>query len=279
MANFVRKLSALIRLLKRRFLRRRIRRSELIEAIHGGTFRRLEQRRVLTVNADFNPLNGSLTVDISAGGNTDATLMIDPGDANSFFLDENANASRDVTEDGGLLTQLRSVQVSGPSGPLDSPLGRFFWSGNFAAASNLETVNVNQVLEVSSTATIETDAGVVLRARDSIDLGGQLTVAGDLRATTTDPAGSIASVGTANINVLGNARFESNEIDIGQIAGDSIQFGSITVVSTGTAIISEDSNVLGPSPGMQWTGASQLGSATINSSADLSFASGSSLRL
>ena len=134
MASLPRKLSQLIHFLRRRFSRRkRNRRQEFIRAVRGGMFRRLEPRRVLSVNASLNA--GVLDISIlSNDANTTATLQ--QASPTEFFVDANGDRTYDDGSDinkpaelRGLLADLHQNNVVGDGGNGTA----FFWRDKFSS--------------------------------------------------------------------------------------------------------------------------------------------------
>ena len=82
-------------------------------------FQRLEPRRVLTVQGIFDPGLGSLSVQITPGGNTQATLA--GLDANQFYLDTDGNFLFDAGSDiVGAKSDLKILDVDRKSTRLNS---------------------------------------------------------------------------------------------------------------------------------------------------------------
>ena len=137
----------------------RLRRRALASQL-AHSFSRLEPRRVLTVGADFVQATGILTVDITAGGNENASLLIDLN-SGSFFLDADGDQIFDVdivvpanSEESGSLADLRQIIVNGTAG-----VGSFLWRGDFTASNALQSVLAQNL----SSATIEATANVIGR--------------------------------------------------------------------------------------------------------------------
>jgi len=121
---------------------RKLRRKAFEAEIAQG-FQRLEPRRVLTVQAIFDPGLGSLSVDITPGGNTQATLA--GLDASQFFVDTDGNAQFDLGVDLlGDKSSLRSLSVHGTSTPLGN-LGEFIWKDQFQSNWSLDQISINNL--------------------------------------------------------------------------------------------------------------------------------------
>ena len=136
---------------------RNLRRRSLQRAIHS-TFQRLEPRRVLTVQGVFDAISGNLSVNITPGGNTDATLGA--LDANQFFLDIDGNNSFDAGELVGAKSDLKSILVTGTSDPLGN-LGTFTWKDHLGSSFQLDRILASDLAKIS------------------LDLLGQISVAQD----------------------------------------------------------------------------------------------------
>ena len=161
---------------------RKLRRKAFEAEIAQG-FQRLEPRRVLTVQAIFDPGLGSLSVDITAGGNTQATLA--GLDASQFFVDTDGNSQFDLGVDLlGDKSLLRSLTVNGTSSPLGN-LGEFIWKDQFQSNWALDQVSINNLntiaLDVLGQTPVAQDA--LLSASNSIQLIN-FSVAGELNVST-----------------------------------------------------------------------------------------------
>ena len=242
---------------------RRIHRIALASQI-SHTFRRLECRRVLSVTAAFDNTAGigKLTVDITNdGGNTAAALLVDQTDpANPFFYADTNNDQSSAGELAfGVLSSLKQIQVNGAAG-----VGSFAWRGDFTASNSLQSLLVQNVnsTTIESTATLLNDATV--SSQSSINFGGDFTVNGNLTAQVAGNNGQITDSANGSLNVLGNANLNATDITLGAAAGDNIRFGSLTVTSTGTVQIIEDSS-------MQFSGTNTAGSIDVTSSDSIRF--------
>ena len=205
-------------------LRRRALSSQL-----SHNFSRLEPRRVLSVGATFVDATGVLTVNITSGGNTDASLLVD-ATGNNFFLDEDGDQTFDQdlvtpanSEKSGALTALREVIVNGAAG-----VGSFLWRGDFTTSNALQSVLVQTV----NSATIEATANVINSATfssvASSIFSGSLSTGGDLSGAATGADG--------DLQVSGSIRASNGNITLS--AADSVLFNA-----TGFASITNVGNV------------------------------------
>jgi hypothetical protein len=249
---------------------RKLRRKAL-EAEIDASFRRLEPRRVLTVNGAFDLGTGVLTVDITAGGNTTGVLQQDGADTTRFFLDENSNGVFDAADEvGGLKADLRGLVVNGPGG-----VGAFRWLDPNPTGSpvlyNLTSVTIGGV----DTAQLQTLANVAANstisvsntiAFDAVATGSQLVFAGNLTLNASGPASQIISGANASLTVGGLADVTATTINLGDAAGDTIHFGSLAFTAAGNVQISEDSS-------MNLLSSSAAGDVTLSSTGDITIAS------
>ena len=204
MSNLARKLSTILQFLKRKFQRKpKVRRSELIQAMRGGAFRRLEPRRVLSVNATLNA--GVLDINILSD-DADTTASLQSASATEFFVDANNNNAHDATELRALFTDLQQINVVGDGGNT-----AFFWRDNFstallnAANANNHVVSVSNVNSFESSATATIDGNASLSAVQSLKLDGDLSIAGTLNANASNVIGTIETSANGVLNVDGAA--------------------------------------------------------------------------
>ena len=236
---------------------RKLRRKAFEAEIAQG-FQRLEPRRVLTVQAIFDPGLGSLSVDITPGGNTQATLA--GLDASQFFVDTDGNAQFDLGVDLlGDKSSLRSLTVHGTSTPLGN-LGEFIWKDQFQSNWSLDQVSINNLnaitLDVLAQTHVAQDA--LLSASNSIQLIN-FSVAGELNVSTVggsvliDNLQSDSLVVVANSDIL-QADSDRNDFDIysnhttltsqsGSIDA-SVQGDSLDAQAQGLISLKTDINVL-----------------------------------
>jgi len=140
-------------------------RRKAFEAEFARGFQKLEPRRVLTVQAVFDPGLGSLSVDIAAGGNTQATLA--GLDANQFFLDTDGNAQFDLGSDViGDKSALKSLDVRGAN------LGEFLWKDHWNSNWGLDRITANQLASITFDVVgkVQVAQASVLSATDSVQL-------------------------------------------------------------------------------------------------------------
>ncbi len=240
------------------------------------SFRCLEPRRVLSVNAVFaaGVLDIAITND---GGNVNASLLSDDG--TDFFVDANSNGTFDdgtvnPLELRGLLADLTRINVLGDAG-----VGTFFWGDNFSAAAlsppGGNVLSIAQVFSTELAATANVTGNVSVDAEQSIQLGGALSITGDLIASTNLPAGSITTSATGSLVVSGHADLTSANITLGTAGGDHLALGSLTVNSTGSVDIAEDGSLADPNTLL--VGSSTAASANIVSNGSITLASGASI--
>ncbi|MDZ4848784.1 MAG: hypothetical protein SGI77_05790, partial [Pirellulaceae bacterium] len=256
--------SALSSFLKKRH--RELRRKAFESHLHW-TFRRLEPRRVLSVNATLFP-----------GGVLDITFLDDVfstsgallANGANFFVDTDNSGAQNGAEIGGLLNSLNQITVNGAAG-----VGAFAWRGDFSLSNGLQSLMVQNVntATIAATATLQTDA--TIGALSTISFGGNMTVNNNLVASVTANNGQISDVANASLHVVGNADLSGNGINLGSAANDNIQFGSLTVHSDGTVQIAEDTSVTDLTPGTRITGINTAGTFDLTSSGTIEFSAGS----
>ncbi|MCC7338241.1 MAG: hypothetical protein IT422_24375, partial [Pirellulaceae bacterium] len=205
------------------------------------SFRRLEPRRVLSVNAAFAA--GVLDIVIQDdGGTTDASLLSDDGV--HFFVDADGDQSYDDGSTGaselrGLLSELIQVHVVGDAG-----VGNFTWRNNFSTsplgAPSGNAVDISQVENIELATDAEVAGNVSLSATQTIHLNGALSLHGDLSAQTTSPTGQITNDTAGSLDVVGHADLNAHTIDLGNQVGDHLSLNSLTITSDGSVNISED---------------------------------------
>ncbi len=228
----------------------------------------LEARRVLSVSATF--VSGVLDIVIqNDGDNTDASLLAVGTD--DFFVDANGDQTYDDGTHGpaelrGLMADLTQVNVTGDAGQ-----GGFFWRDNFAAAmlkaTAGDTVHITQVNTASIAASVMIDGDVDISARQQVEFGGSIDITGNLTAATLSPPGLITNSADANLNVDGNAGFQSHDIRLGNQPDDQLTFGSVTINSTGTAEVEEDSSTV--NDGSVIVGSNSVDMLTLRSAGDI----------
>ena len=235
MANLARKLSTILQFLKRKFQRkRRVPRSDFVQAIRGGTFRRLEPRRVLSVNATLNA--GVLDISILSN-DADTTASLQSASATEFFVDANNNNAHDGSELRALFSELNQINVVG-----DGNSTAFFWRDNFAAAllnsanANNDVVSVNNVNTFESTATAIIDGNASFSVAQSMKLDGDLTINGALNASASNTSGTIESSAAAQLNVGGAAQLSAQTVNLNGTVGNNA-FDDFSINTTGDATI------------------------------------------
>ncbi len=237
------------------------------------SFRRLEPRRVLSVNATFAA--GVLNIEIlAAEGSTDASLMSDG--STHFFVDANGNQTYDAGagELQGLLAQLNQVQVVGDAG-----IGNFSWRSDFSlsplGAPSGNAVEVSQVANIDLSATASVAGNVSLSAAQSIQLGGELAIQGDLNAQTASPSGQIANIAGGSLEVAGHTDLSAHAIDLGNQAGDQLSLNSLTITSDGAVDISEDGSATDIAT--QLTGANTANLLHLSNNGSITLANGATI--
>jgi len=206
--------------------RKKLRRRALARQL-SHSFSRLEPRRVLTVGADFVQATGILTVDITAGGNESAALLISGG---NFFLDADGDQIFDVdllvpanSEKSGALSDLQQIIVNGAAG-----VGSFLWRGDFTASNALQSVLVQNVNSANIEATANILGTATFSSTASTVFAGDLSTGGDLTS----------AVFSANGDLQVNGSIEAANGNITLQAADSVLFGA-----TGSATITGNGNV------------------------------------
>ncbi|MEQ1830014.1 MAG: hypothetical protein ABL921_28895, partial [Pirellula sp.] len=270
MKNFARRLSMSLRsALERRMGRMRKR---ALWAELSSSFQRLETRRVLSVDGQFDPVLGILSVDINnQPGNNIAVLRDLPGDSNQFFLDEDNNGTRQGNEDFGLKTALRRIEVNSTVG------GAFLWQDNFtnSPVDRILVQNVDDV-RLNAQATIAQNGNLnsLINANNLVEFGNNLRFERDLTVNVTNAGGSITNLDNANLTVVGLADFDANAIDLGTSVNDVLNFGTLHFRSNGDVLIRENSSMSIVDVGVETNTAntlelSALGNVEIANGADL----------
>ncbi|HUP81142.1 MAG TPA: hypothetical protein VM260_21510, partial [Pirellula sp.] len=194
-------------------------------------------------------------------------------DGANFFADADGNQTFDAGETTNLLTSLQQITVNGAAG-----VGSFVWRGDFTASNALQNLLVQNV----SSTTIDANAVLLNSADVSADtlitFGSlsNLTINNDLTANVTALNGQITNSPSASLHVLDSASFSANGINLGLAAGDNIQFGSLTLTSTGSVQIAEDTNGVDLNPGTRFVGANTVGSIDLASDGSIQLDAGSS---
>ncbi|MEO8270751.1 MAG: hypothetical protein ABI557_13590, partial [Aureliella sp.] len=240
------------------------------------SFRRLEPRRVLSVNAAFAA--GVLDIVIQDdGGSTDASLLSDDG--THFFVDANGDQSYDDGSSGtselrGLLSELTQVHVLGDAG-----VGNFSWRNDFTAsalgAPSGNAVDISHVANIDLSASASVAGNVSLSAVQSIQLGGSLSIYGNLDAQASSASGQISNESAGSLDVLGHTDLSAHTVDLGNQAGDHLSLDSLTVSSNGAVDISEDGSTTDVETRL--TGASSAQSLHFSNNGSITLASGASI--
>ncbi|MCY3006120.1 MAG: hypothetical protein NTV29_09085, partial [Planctomycetota bacterium] len=158
---------------------RSIRRKAFQYALASG-FQRLEPRRVLTVQGIFDAATGNLSVNITPGGNTSATLA--GLDATNYFLDIDGNSQFDPGSDlFGIKADLKNILVNGTADPLGN-IGSFTWRDHLGSSFQLDRILASDLASISLdlVAQVSVAQDSALRASHSITI--------ENTASPSDPA-------------------------------------------------------------------------------------------
>jgi hypothetical protein len=197
---------------------RALRRKALQQVICSG-FQRLEPRRVLTVQGVFDAISGNLSVNITPGGVTDATLGA--LNASEFYLDVNGNSSFDSGELYGAKADLKNIFVTGTSSALGN-IGTFTWKDHQESTFQLGQIFASDLakisLDVLAKVSVAQDSS--LQASESIAIhnsqspvnlaGNHLTFANGLNLDASENNASIFINLDYTLTVQHNASLRAN---------------------------------------------------------------------
>ena len=113
-----------------------------------SSFRRLEKRRVFAVDAFF--LGGSLDIQITNVGQTNANLLVDGTD---FFVDNNNNLTFELGEIRGAIAGLQNVHVFS-----NDSVGNLRWNGDFSLAPLALPLVAGEVVRIEDIREVHMDA-------------------------------------------------------------------------------------------------------------------------
>ncbi len=203
-------------------VRRKKRRQFAHSIAKSLTFRQLESRRVLSVNAGFDANSGVLNVGLDNSSN--ASLLIDSNNTSSFFVDANNNGTFDLGETNGAVNALAQVNVN----VTDNNSSNFFWGNNFSSAA-LNKANANNfVVEIKGVNVLQLNGdlqaklqGNALLAANDVQIGGNVNVIGDLGAGMAN-ATSIKTLDNSTLAVSGVTSLNAADIDIGVATNDTV---------------------------------------------------------
>jgi hypothetical protein len=150
----------------------------------------------------FLSLNGDLSIEITALGETQANLLSDGLD---FFVDANNNQTYDLLELRGSVDQLKSISVDSP----DS-VGTFLWQGDFFAAAldSPDSVDIQSIDTVLVHANFTSLGNVSIDVSNQAVFGSEANIGGGL-SIVVGPTGTISDTNGAKILVQGDAAFVS----------------------------------------------------------------------
>ena len=230
---------------------------------------KLEDRKLL--DAGFSVIGSVLTLDGFDGGDT---LTMEGGQDNgsaSFSLQNNiwhvADLAAPFTLSGDSKT-LTLTDMTGVNGfkvdAAAAPLANVNSGGTGVQISSLEisgggNVTLNGAASDFDTVSVDADS-LTLFDIDSVEFNN-LSIT--LDASIESDAGDITDAGGTIIGVGGTATFDAINITLGDDAGDTTHFGSLTVISSVDATITEDSDT-------EFSGSSSIGGdLTLASSGDI----------
>jgi len=255
---------------------RNLRRRAFHRALSSG-FQRLEPRRVLTVQGIFDAVSGNLSVNITPGDNTTAT--VGSLDATQFFLDVDGNSQFDNhgLDLFGLKSDLKNIFITGTADPLAN-IGRFVWQDHSGSTYQLDQISANDLSSISLdlTGRVSVLQSSNLQASSSVVIHNTalpleptntfLRFSNDLNVNASGPNGSIfvnldytltvdgtlnlqASQGTIALSdidakeLIANARGNITDADSGLDTVD-IRADKVTLTSTTGSIGGPLSNIL-----------------------------------
>ncbi|MCX7423662.1 MAG: hypothetical protein NT013_29570 [Planctomycetia bacterium] len=182
-------------------------------------------------------LRGTLALN-TVGANGNATV-INATDVD--FAATNVEGNLSVTASAGNITDIAALNVGG-NAHFSTNAG-----GNITIAAP-SSVNFGTLTFVST--------GTVSIVEDSTTVLSGFSTAQSLSLSSTD---AITNDGTSNVSIDNNATFNGTNITLGNQIGNSLNFGTLTFVSTGAVSITEESDIV-------LSGVSSAASLSLNSS-------------
>ncbi|MFM7931828.1 MAG: hypothetical protein ACKO9Q_29310, partial [Pirellula sp.] len=219
---------------------RNLRRRAFHRALASG-FQRLEPRRVLTVQGIFDAASGNLSVNITPGDNTTAT--IGSLDASQFFLDVDGNSQFDNNglDLFGFKSDLKNIIITGTADPLAN-IGRFVWQDHSGSTYQLDQLSANDLSSISLDLTsrvsvlqnsnLQASSSVVIHNTDlPLDPNNTfLRFSNDLNVNASGPNGSIFVNLDYTITVDGTLNLQASQ---GTIALSDIDAKELTANARG----------------------------------------------
>ena len=138
---------------------------------------------------------------------------------------------------------------------------------------DLKVTGANQDFLVRETDGLNITSATLSGGDLSVAAGGEVLLSGSVSGMMDldlSAGGSITNLVGASLSVSGHANLSGTSIDLGNQAGDTVNFGSLTFKCGGSVRISEDSATL-------LTGANTAGSLVLGSTADIDDSAGASL--
>ncbi len=177
-----------------------------------------------TIGAGGAPINTTVaTLDISAGGDvvvneTDAVELTGVNITGGGGLDLDAGGA--ISDAAGT-----TIAVAGNAALADAGGAGITLGDNVGDTTDFGTLTFNST-------------GAVSIAEDSAT---ELSGASSAGSVTLDSGGALTNAASASLAVTGNAGLTGTSITLGDQAGDTMNFGSLTLNSGGTAEVEEDS--------------------------------------
>ncbi|MFQ3650072.1 MAG: hypothetical protein SNJ75_07040, partial [Gemmataceae bacterium] len=204
----------------------------------GNGLLRLSSSPVTFETTDFTAPTGSLTVN---RGNVADTLSV------ANLTDFVASANLTIGSSGN---NFASVTFSGPA----TVAGLTVYGTTISNTASAALTVTGNASFTGTTVTLGTLAGDVMNFGSlTFNSGGAVTIeedsATELTATSTanslvlSSSGAISNTASAALTVTGNASFTGTTVTLGTLAGDVMNFGSLTVSATGAVTVEEDSDM------------------------------------
>ena len=201
----------------------------IVPLSYRSSFTRLERRQMFAVDAFFS-LDGDLSIEITAAGETQANVISDGLD---FFVDANNNRSFDAFETRGAIEQLNSISVNSPDA-----LGTLLWQGDFSSApfASLQSVDIQSIDSVEMSANFNTLGNVSINVSHNVVLSSDANIGGSF-FVQVGPTGIISDTTGTSVTVFGDATFVSQtDITLADSISDSWIIAGHTQFQTSASI-------------------------------------------
>ncbi|MCY2986874.1 MAG: hypothetical protein NTY19_03290 [Planctomycetota bacterium] len=229
-----------------------------LTVIQPGTVTALAATGTLTVV--LLPTYGGQTVKLKAGVDLDVQDELNVG---SGVLQLQATALLTVA------TPLTATALTVTAGSLGQSLATTVNTLTFTMTG------ANEDFVASETDAVTLAGGTLNGGQAMVEAGGNVLVSGAISNASTltiSAGGSLANGASASLSVSGNASFTGTSINLGNQSGDAVNFGSLTVSSTGAVQVAANSAT-------QWTGQSTAGSLTLVAAGGITSTAGAMLNV